>query len=236
VGVGIVEVASDPDQIHVSRFLKSRVMVGTHGLAGEIGHLPIAESIVANLNTRSANIPGLAPIDYAALCACGQPHHLQALVNGTAIAHRLSLSVTESDAPLSWLLREYLDPETNGADQAANRALEDAGRLIGRALTGSVLALDLKALTVIGALARPALVEGIGKARREWGDAFWKGPLVEMVEPQNDPNLVVARGAGLALLRKHRHRQLREIGRGLLNDQAALLPIDRGFVDRLRTS
>src|SRR4051794_34081684 len=82
-------------------------------------------------------------------------------------------------------------------------------------------------------ISRDAVRRDLGPSGQ--GDAFWKGSLVEMVEPRNDPDLVIARGAGLALLRKHRHRRLREIGRGLMGEQAGLLPIDRAFVNRLRT-
>ena len=63
IGAGIIEIAGDKDPIHVSRFLKSRVMVGTNGLAGEIGHLPVSASAVERVNAASAEFD-LEPIDY----------------------------------------------------------------------------------------------------------------------------------------------------------------------------
>lgn len=234
VGCGIIEVAADQDEIYVSRFLKSRVMVGTHALAGEIGHMPISESAVELLNEKSSDVPGLSPIRYDAKCACGRLNHLQALIGGAALARRLGVATHTSEAPITVQLEGFLRPGSTTTDKAAARALDDAGQLLGKALVGPVLALDLKAISVIGALARPALVQGLGGARDDWGKAFYTGAGVELVDPGPDSAWMIPRGAGLALMRQHRHRKLRQIGNGQLALLVPPLDLSLAYVQQMR--
>lgn len=233
IGAGMIEIAGDKDAPHVSRFLKSRVMVGTNGLAGELGHLPVSRSAVEHLNAQSESFTGLLPIDYEVKCSCERPHHLQALAGWHAVARRIGLPVDSSTKTLTEMLDPYLNPARGEEDQNAVRALEDAGKLIGRALTGPVLALDPHAVTVIGALAVPPLVDGLKEARGHWRKAFWTGRTVSFEAPYYGSKFMALRGAGLALLRAQRHRKLREIAEGRWDDLAPLLPYSRDHLLQL---
>ena len=125
------------------------------------------------------------------------------------------------------MLDPYINPGEGEQDQDAARALKDAGRLIGRALTGPVLTLDPHALTVIGALSVPHLVDGLEDARGEWEKAFWTGRNVAFDRPLHGSKFMALRGAGLIMLRAHRHRKLREIGAGKWGDLQPLLRYTR---------
>jgi predicted NBD/HSP70 family sugar kinase len=234
IGAGMIEIAGDEDPPIVSRFLKSRVMVGTNGLAGELGHLPISPDAVARLNTDQRRAPGLADMDYAVKCACGRPHHLQALAGWEAVAKRLDLDVNDTSRTMTEMLRRYLNPPRDEQDQRAQWALEDAGKLIGRALSGTVLTLDPHALTVLGALSVPALVEGLNVARKEWSQAFWTGRHVEFTKPLHGSIYTSLRGAGLAILRAQRHRKLRQIGAGDWTGLAPVLPYSTNHLSHLK--
>jgi hypothetical protein len=214
VGLGMIEIAADNDDIRVSRFLKSRVMVGTNGLAGEIGHFPISRSAVEGINNGSVTSSGLHNLKWERRCSCGKPHHLQALAGWDGLLERLGLSLDSPDATCTDLLEPYINPAVGQENEAATRALEDAGKLIGRALTGPVLALDPHSITVIGALSVPALLSGLRDASGEWTKAFWTGRQVAFAPPRNGSKFMSLRGAGLTLLRARRHRKLREIGAG----------------------
>lgn len=213
VGLGMIEVAGDGEDIHVSRFLKSRVMVGTNGLAGEIGHLPLSASAVERINNASRDFADLHALDYDRQCSCGKPHHLQALVGWHALCDRLGLSL-DPDATLTDTLEPFIHPPDGDENQAAARALEDAGKLIARALTGPVLALDPHSITVIGSLSVPALLAGMKDASGEWTKAFWTGRSVAFAPPRHGSTFMALRGAGLVLLRANRYRKLRAIGTG----------------------
>ena len=234
VGSGMIEIAGDGDDPHVSRFLKSRVMVGTNGLAGELGHLPISKHAIDRINERSSTVAGLKPLNWDAECSCGKPHHLQALVGWQAMGRRLTLPVDDPANTCTAVLAPYLSPTAGDQDQAAARALEDAGRIIGRALTGPVLALDPHSVTFIGALAVGDLMTGLKDARGEWKDAFWTGRQVAFDPPEGGSLFLTLRGAGLALLRAQRHRRLRDIAAGKWDGLAPLLPYSRVHLAAMR--
>jgi len=233
VGAGMIEIAGDSEHAHVSRFLKSRVMVGTNGLAGELGHLPISRSAIERINDASKSIEGLAPLEWNSICTCGEKHHLQALVGWKALCERLGLP-TEGPETRTSLLEKYINPQPGQESQAAVRALEDAGRIIGRALTGTVLALDPHSITVLGALAGPNLLHGLASASDEWSNALWRGRKVAFEKPRHGSTYVSLRGAGLALIRAQRHRKLREIGAGRFGGLTPLLPYSQAHFEALR--
>jgi hypothetical protein len=233
VSNAIINVPSDPDQIFVSRFLGARVHGGDHSLAGQIGHTPISRSAVETMNERSRQVSGLLPMDPGAVCSCGQPSHLQGLIGMKALGERLG--VASDNVPLAFQLERFLRPASEMDDRAAQMALTDSGALLGRALTGIVLALDPGALTVVGPLALPPLIEGLRQARNEWTNAFWAGSQVQLMVPDPIDAWVVPRGAGLAVMRQHRYRVFRALGEG--DGTADLLPsldIDVSYIRNLR--
>lgn len=236
VGLGMIEIAGDSEDLHVSRFLKSRVMVGTNGLAGEIGHLPVSRSAIENINEASKRFDGLNPLDWNRPCTCGKPHHLQGLVGWHALCERLDLSLDDAEATCTDVLEPYINPAAGEENEAAARALKDAGKIVARALTGPVLALDPHSITVIGALAGPALLSGFKDASSEWTKAFWTGRHVAFAPPLHGSKFMALRGAGLALLRAHRHRKLRDIGTGSWEKVALDLCYQRKHLNAIKRS
>ena len=73
---------------------RSRLVVGTSGLAGELGHLPIGSSDVTNINAHRP--PGLAAVgDWE--CSCRQRGHLEGIASVRALIRRLQNSGYEVD-------------------------------------------------------------------------------------------------------------------------------------------
>jgi predicted NBD/HSP70 family sugar kinase len=104
-----------------------RLLLGTGGLAGEIGHLPAVQA--------------------GRVCRCGNRGCLETVASPVAIARLLADSweqpVTPSDLPL--LLA--------GNSAGTRRVLEDAGEAIGRALAGVVTLFNPQKIVIGGDLA-----------------------------------------------------------------------------------
>jgi hypothetical protein len=142
--------------------------------------------------------------------------------------------MTAPDATLTETLEPLLNPPEGEENQAASRALEDAGKIVARALTGPVLALDPHSITVIGALASRSLLSGIKDASGDWAKAFWTGRQVAFAPPVHGSKFMALRGAGLALLRAHRHRKLREIGAGAWDSLTPDVSYNRRHLNALK--
>ncbi|AXH96231.1 ROK family protein [Ornithinimicrobium avium] len=103
-------------------------VVGTHGVAGHVGHLPVPEA---------AGMP----------CTCGREGHLEGFASGHGLraAH---LARTGHDLPA----REVAALAASG-DDAARALLAEAGRATGRAVGGLLNVLDPDVVVVGGGLA-----------------------------------------------------------------------------------
>jgi len=104
-----------------------RMLLGHHGLAGELGHITIDSN--------------------GAVCRCGNRGCLETIASPTAIATLLSRSWarTVTSTELVALIQTH--------DRGAVRAMEDAGDAVGRALAMTVMTLNPKLIVVGGELA-----------------------------------------------------------------------------------
>jgi predicted NBD/HSP70 family sugar kinase len=117
-----------------------RLLLGTAGLAGEIGHLPIVAD-------------GL-------ICRCGNRGCLETLATPSAVARLLSDSWHITVTP------DMLIDLVRSGDRGARLAIEDAGQAIGRALSMMVTLVNPELIVVGGDLARcgQPLLEPIRRA------------------------------------------------------------------------
>lgn len=94
-------------------YVNDDVVVGAHGVAGEIGHLPLASS--------------------DALCVCGRRGCVEAVASSRAIRDAVSLERGEPDLTLTDVIRL-----AHEGDPAAVDAFERAGTAIGAAVAATV--------------------------------------------------------------------------------------------------
>ncbi len=97
-----------------------RIVRGSHGLAGEIGHMKVADS---------------------GLCSCGGVGHVEAIASGTAIGLRAAkegLVVHGTGAPSALAVARAAET----GDPIARRILAEAGDALGRALAMTALCVD----------------------------------------------------------------------------------------------
>lgn len=104
-----------------------RLLLGTGGLAGEIGHLPVAQA-------------GL-------VCRCGNRGCLETVASPVAIARVLADSWGRPVAP------DDLPGLLAGGSEGARRVIEDAGEAIGRALAWLVTLFNPRLIVIGGDLA-----------------------------------------------------------------------------------
>lgn len=107
--------------------IDGRIVAGSGGLAGEIGHTPVAGS--------------------DALCVCGNRGCLNAVASGAALAHALGAQgyAVESARQVAQLAQEGV--------VAAGAAVRESGRHIGEVLAGAVNLLNPDAIVIWGYLA-----------------------------------------------------------------------------------
>ncbi|HWD04086.1 MAG TPA: ROK family protein [Amycolatopsis sp.] len=116
-----------------------RLVHGTHGSAGEIAHL-------------------LTPVRGARPCGCGHGDHLEAVVAGPAIEAEYA-----ARAGKSFTLPEIV---TRDGDPIATAVVVDAGRVLGRVLSGFVTGADIDTV-VLGGGAGLGLGEPFARAVAE---------------------------------------------------------------------
>jgi predicted NBD/HSP70 family sugar kinase len=104
-----------------------RMLLGSAGLAGEIGHLPVQDS--------------------GAICRCGNRGCLETVASPTAIAEMLRPSLGRSVT-----VDELLQLGRSG-HRGAIRAIQDAGDAVGRALAVTITLLNPQLIVVGGELA-----------------------------------------------------------------------------------
>lgn len=184
-------------------FIDSRLIEGTNGLAGELGHLPIGRKLIEEINSKSHG--DLAKMDFDGWqCSCGRSHHLEAFASGRAVVRRLQasgMSVPEDGRGRMSMLRAALEEP----DELQVGAVTDIGRILGRALAGPILMLDPYRITITGSLATEPLVDGIGRERDLWANAIKDAVTVEQ-KGGSAGRFVGAQGAALAVIRRAVYR------------------------------
>lgn len=113
-----------------------RLVRGRHGLAGEIGHMKIAET---------------GP------CSCGGVGHVEAVASGTAIGRRAVSEGLRTPGAVAPTARDVALAAEAG-DRIALRILGDAGDALGRALAMTALCVDPEVICLGGG------VSGAGEA------------------------------------------------------------------------
>jgi predicted NBD/HSP70 family sugar kinase len=204
-GIGAATIILAPHSSRRLSFIDSRLIEGTNGLAGELGHLPIGRRLIAELNEANP-YDELSPISYDWSCSCGRKHHLEAFASGAALVRRLRASGYEIPMERRGLqdtLRSELGPGTDGLHV---HAVRDIGRILGRAMTGPILMLDPYSITVTGSLATEHLIEGIRRERDLWANAIDDSVRVDQYGGLNR-GFICARGAALAVIRKYVYRE-----------------------------
>jgi len=214
-GIGAATVLVDKYDPTHSAFTWSRLVEGTQGLAGELGHLEIPPGVVAELNKRKH--PGLARLDLKAQCSCGRAGHLESVAGGAALARRIEAS-PELDAEALGLQTgptregparmDDIVKRLNGPP--AKAALEDIGQLLGHALAGPILMLNPRRITLTGSLAHEHVENGIGMARGAWSSSVSEDPQPRLLQGTAS-QYAAARGAALAVFRKEVYRRWKSI-------------------------
>ncbi|MCX4910799.1 ROK family transcriptional regulator [Streptomyces sp. NBC_00878] len=148
--------AAPRDFVHVSAeigiggavVVDGRLLRGTHGFAGELGHAPVRPEGPA--------------------CACGGRGCLEQYAGEEAVLRAVGLEPGEDGVGL-------LAERAGQGDEDVRRALRDAGTALGIALTGAVNLLDPEAVVLGGALSglAPWLLPSLERelARRATGPA-----------------------------------------------------------------
>jgi glucokinase len=144
--------------------LDGRFLVGTHGLAGEIGHAVLVPD---------------GPV-----CKCGGRGCFEAVASGPGIAERALAKIKDGQdsilAPQGWPLSRLLTAEDVFAaamqgDRVAVATLDEIGRLIAYALQYLALAYDPEAIVIGGSvvLGSPLLFGRIQQVLCELGNSSW---------------------------------------------------------------
>lgn len=192
---------------HLS-FIDSRLIEGTHGFAGLIGHLPIGRGFVEEVSEDSA--PHLKPIEYDWPCSCGKVHHLEAIAGGTAIGRRLDdadLERTSNPKTRERILRSLHESDERPPQASA---VYDAGRIVGRALTGPILMADPFHIKFTGAFANEVFVNGVKSERTRWLSSI--DDSVQLSHFSFDESLWAGvSGAALAVLRQKIYRRALDV-------------------------
>jgi predicted NBD/HSP70 family sugar kinase len=205
-GIGAATIELATHQRGVLSFIPARLMVGTNGYAGELGHLPISKATVQDI-TRSPP-EGLAPIDHTRwACSCGGHGHLESVASGTAFARRMQKSGYEVMNNAARAVRRTRALIADRGNMHAQRALHDCGRLVGRAIANPILMHDPYSVVLTGYFAGEQIVHGIQSERTIWGSTIGDAVRIESLQGEHYA-YNAARGAGLAVVRRRVMRQL----------------------------
>ena len=204
-GLGAATVILAPHDPQRLSFIPSKLIVGTHGFAGELGHLPVDKQTISARNQDNPYKGQLARLEFDRwTCSCGRKHHLEAFASGAALIRRMKNSgipVPDSSPERLRFIRGV--HENPNALQI--HALEDIGRLIGQALASPILMLDPHSITFTGSLATEHLVKGVQLEREKWRSVI--GDTVRVDHLDDDESAFAGvRGAALAMMRHSVYR------------------------------
>ncbi len=118
--------------------IDDRLLLGAHGLAGELGHITIVPD--------------------GPLCGCGGRGHLEALASGTAIARwvqaQLASGASSSVASIPSLTSRHVYEAARQGDALCVAALARAGTFIGQALADFILIFNPSIVVFGGGVSR----------------------------------------------------------------------------------
>lgn len=237
IGAGTMTVGAY-DRHWFSAFNTAALIETESGLAGEIGHLPIAKEVVAKVNEHRGTLPALDP---EAPCSCGGTGHLEALASVTALVQRLAgltpdvlselgLSRDSSRGQASIMQGVIARIERGHKHPTVERALKDIGLLVGHALAGPVLMSAPSAIRLVGAGACEPVIEGLKDGLNDAGGFFGEQRIDIACATGANNTYSSARGAALFVFREVVYRHLDEFQR--LYDRAKgrkLAPHERVF-------
>lgn len=169
-------------------------MVGTHGVAGHVGHLPVPEA---------AGLP----------CTCGRFGHLEGLASGVGLraefrrrtgqdlpAHQITALLTRPAEHATGVPAGEHDHAGVDLVAAAHVVLESAGRATGR-MIGSLLNVLDPDIVVVGG--------GLAQAPHPWRGALTEGVALEAMDPVAKTRVVISTAGPDAALWGAAHVALR---------------------------
>jgi len=194
-----------------SPFLEARLLEGTNGLAGELGHFHVEQSDVDDV---TADPPaGLSEI-IAGQCSCGRAGCLESLAGGNAFVERMRVSSiggngtqNGSRMTVTSVMNETL---RDADDTRRKRALEDIGGLLGRVLAGPILMLNPQSITLAGALAVEPVREGVLLEKNRWRHVHDSDVDVRLVGGE-DGRYLATRGAAITVFRGQVYRRFEDM-------------------------
>ncbi len=180
-------------------FIDSKLIEGTKGFAGEIGHLHMDKRVIDKVNANT--VTGLAPIDYERwTCSCGRRHHLEAFASARGLRERIEAS--KRPVPDSVGQKRLLDRAREGRLEDVDKQMGiDIGRILGHALAGPILMLDPSSITLTGPLANEAVVKGIEREGTEWASVIDDSVRID-IDRSGAGEYIGVRGAAMALVRQ----------------------------------
>jgi predicted NBD/HSP70 family sugar kinase len=209
-GVGGATIIVEPPNLKnplgvTSGFPRSVLIGGVGHLAGEIGHVSLCNCAIDAVNRNRPK--GLDALKSDG-CSCNGSDgaaasgHLEAYVSVGATTKRLAPGRERAEA-LQAILK------TSEEDHVYTRALEDVGTLVGEALLGPVAWLNPARIVLTGSLATEAARRALDQRIAD-SHPIVTHPNIQLLDGA-DNNFVCVRGAALAVLRRHVHRELSAI-------------------------
>ena len=200
----VVEAPTEEPGLGISSGFPTSILTGgVDHLAGEIGHVPVEQRLVGELNkSRKRGLGTLKPLP----CSCTDENdrsslHLEAFASAGALARRI-----DPKAPTSEVAARILkDPDK----PVHKKGLQDVGELIAAALAGPVAVLNPATLVLTGAMAVPE-VERTVRTGLEKVHVFGTPPEVSILDDDENKYIGV-KGAGIAVLRRKIFRRFPDI-------------------------
>lgn len=230
IGAGTVVTPLPSEPLTKSQFLQARLIEGTDGLAGELGHFQIDKAIVDEIN--GAPSDGLAEI-VRVPCSCGQQGCLESYAGGNAFVERMrasSIGAQNGRMTVTSVMNQVLTGQDDGRRY---KALEDIGRLIGRSLAAPILMLNPQSITLAGALAVAPVKEGVLLEKERWRHVHRSDIDLRLVDgPQGQ--YLACRGAALAVFRGQLYRRFDELGETAALGWELTIPFGRAEISALK--